>query len=135
MIADAERAVTRLPPRSVPGQPFSVTPAHVSLYRVGVHWSLGDAGAALSVGRRLHPEQFPTPERRGRLLTDLARAWWQWDKPEQTAKALIAAHRHASAEVRDRPAIRNIVTDLAQRHPNVSGVRELVAAVGHGASQ
>jgi hypothetical protein len=130
LITQAERAVTRLPSQSVSGQPFSVTPAHVALYRIGVHWSLGDAGAALSAGRRLRPEQFPTPERRGRLFTDLARAWWQWNKPEQTAQALITAHHHASAEVRDRPAIRHIVTDLAHRYPNVSIVRRLVAVVG-----
>lgn len=129
MIADAERAATRLP-ESMRDQPFSVTPAHVALYRVGVHWSLGDAGAAVNVGRRLHPEQFPTPERRGRLFTDLARAWWQWGKPEQTIQALLTAHSHAPAEVRDRPSIRNIVTDLASRHPNAPGVRELTAAAG-----
>jgi transcriptional regulator with XRE-family HTH domain len=130
LIADAEHAASRLPELATPGQPFSVTAAHVALYRVGVHWSLGDAGAAVNVGRRLHPGQFPTPERRGRLFTDLARAWWQWGKPEQTVQSLLAAHSHAPAEVRDRPAIRNIVTDLARRHPNVSGVRALTAAVG-----
>lgn len=134
MIADAERAAIRLP-ESIQGQPFSVTPAQVALYRVGVHWSLGDAGAAVNVGRRLHPGQFPTPERRGRLFTDLARAWWQWGKPEQTIQALLAAYSHAPAEVRDRPSIRSIVTDLARRHPNVSGVRELTAAAGLRASR
>jgi transcriptional regulator with XRE-family HTH domain len=129
MIADAERAAIQLP-TSGQGQPFSVTAAHVGLYRVGVHWSLGDAGAAVNVGRRLHPGQFPTPERRGRLFTDLARAWWQWGKPEQTVHALLAAHSHAPAEVRDRSSIRKIVTDVARQHPNISGVRELTEAVG-----
>jgi transcriptional regulator with XRE-family HTH domain len=133
MIKEAERAAPRLPPQ-VPGQAFSVTPAQVALYRVGVHWSLGDSGAAINVGARLHPEQFPTPERRGRLFTDLARAWWQWDKPEQTAEALLAAHSHAPAEVRYRPSIRTIVTELTTRHPHVPGVRELAAAAGPPAS-
>ena len=58
----------------------------VTLYRVGVHWSLGDAGAALHVGRGLHPGQFPrfpTLERRGRLHNDLARAWWQGANPSR----------------------------------------------------
>lgn len=132
MIADAEQAVARLPADAVPGQPFSVTSAHVALYRVGVHWSLGDAGAAVNVGCRLHPGQFPTPERRGRLFTDLARAWWQWGKPEQTVQALLAAHSHVPGEVRDRPAIRSIVTELARRHPKVSGVGELAAIAGLG---
>jgi transcriptional regulator with XRE-family HTH domain len=131
MIAEAERAAARLPAHPVAGQPFTVTPAAVTLYRVGVYWSLGDAGAALNVGQGLHPAQFPTPERRGRLHTDLARAWWQWGKPEQATRALLAAHSQAPAEVRDRPAIRKIVTELAERHHRVAGVGQLAAAVGH----
>ncbi|WND40756.1 helix-turn-helix domain-containing protein (plasmid) [Streptomyces sp. BB1-1-1] len=127
MIRDAERAAALLPEQ--PGGPtFAVSPASVTLYKVGVLWSLGDAGAAVHAGRNLHAGQFATAERRGRLHTDMARAWWRWNKPEQTAHALLAAHRTAPAEVRDRPSIRAIVTDLAQRHPHTSGVRELVAA-------
>lgn len=128
MIRDAERAAALLPERL--GSPtFSVTPASVALYKVGVLWSLGDAGAAVHAGRNLHPGQFATAERRGRLHTDMARAWWRWDKPEQTVHALLAAHRTAPAEVRDRPSIRAIVADLARRHPRTGGVRELVAAI------
>ncbi|MFD7106772.1 transcriptional regulator [Streptomyces celluloflavus] len=129
MIGDAERAAALLPDQPAgPRHSFSVTPASVTLYKVGVLWSLGDAGAAVHTGRNLHPAQFPTAERRGRLHTDLARAWWQWGKAEQTAHALQAAHRAAPSEVRDRPGIRSLVTDLAERHPRTSGVRELVAA-------
>ncbi|MFH8555457.1 transcriptional regulator [Streptomyces celluloflavus] len=129
MIGDAERAAALLPDQPAgPLHSLSVTPASVTLYKVGVLWSLGDAGAAVHTGRNLHPAQFPTAERRGRLHTHLARAWWQWGKAEQTAHALLAAHRAAPSEVRDRPGIRSLVTDLAERHPRTSGVRELVAA-------
>ncbi|MGI5487819.1 hypothetical protein [Microtetraspora malaysiensis] len=62
----------------------------------------------------------------------MARAWWQWRKPEQTASALLAAYRHAPNEVRDRPAIRQIAVELAERHPRVAGVPELALAVRHG---
>jgi hypothetical protein len=130
---EAVLAAARLPDHPVGGRLFTVTPAQVTLYRVGVHWSLGDAGAALHAGRGLHPTQFPTPERRGRLHTDMARAWWQWGKPEQTAHALLDAHRQAPAEVRDRPAIRKIVTDLATQHPRATGVHQLATIVGHRA--
>ncbi|MBV9163466.1 MAG: hypothetical protein JO309_06010 [Pseudonocardiales bacterium] len=54
-------------------------------------------------------------------------------KPEQAARALLAAHRQAPAEVRGRPSILMIVTDLAGRHPRVTEVRELAAAVGEQA--
>ncbi|MFJ6140752.1 transcriptional regulator [Kitasatospora sp. NPDC092286] len=129
MIRQAERAAALLPEPATGTQPFAVTPASVALYKVGVLWSLGDSGAAVHAGRDLRAAQFPTAERRGRLHTDLARAYWQWGKPEQTAHALLDAHRAAPSEVRNRPSIRAIVTELAQRHPRSSGVRELSAAV------
>ncbi|MEO3854429.1 helix-turn-helix transcriptional regulator [Acrocarpospora sp. B8E8] len=129
LIGEAERAAARLPSQPIASQPFTVSPAAVGLYKVGVHWSLGDAGAALTAGRGLRASMFPSPERRGRLHTDLARAWWQWGKPEQTARELLAACRHAPGEVRDRLSIRKIAVELVQRHPKVVGVPELAAAV------
>ncbi|MFE5845097.1 transcriptional regulator [Streptomyces niveus] len=132
MIHAATLAARALPQEASTGRLFPITPAAVDLYAVGVHWALGDAGAALEAGRRLRTEQFPTAERKGRMHTDLARAWWQWVKPEQTAAELLAAVRVSPAEVRDRPAIRNIVTGLRTRHAQVPGVRALVAAVGEG---
>lgn len=127
MIGEAERAAALLPEPAAGPPSFTVTPASVTLYKVGVLWSLGDSGAAVHAGRNLRAAQFPTAERRGRLHTDMARAYWQWGKPEQTAHALLDAHRAAPSEVRDRPSIRAIVTDLTQRHPHTSGVRELAA--------
>ncbi|ONK11109.1 helix-turn-helix transcriptional regulator [Streptomyces sp. MP131-18] len=129
MISEARRAACGLPPTAPAGRLFSISPAAVDLYAVGVHWALGDAGAALEAGEDLRPEQFPTAERKARMGTDMARAWWAWDRPEQTARALLDAHRASPGEVRDRPAIRSIVDELAQRHPRISGVRELRAAV------
>jgi transcriptional regulator with XRE-family HTH domain len=129
MISEAGRAAERLEPATVPGQPFSISTAHVSLYKIGVHWALGDAGAALNSGAGLRPGMFRTPERKGRLHTDMARAWWQWGKPEQTAHALLAALQVAPAEVLGRPAIRGMATELTRRYPRVSGARELTAAL------
>ncbi|WP_442815807.1 helix-turn-helix domain-containing protein [Streptomyces sp. NBC_01207] len=128
MIREAGRAARELPLRAPAGRLFPITPAAVDLYAVGVHWALGDAGAALEAGRNLHASQFPTRERKGRMHTDLGRAWWQWGKPEQAAAALLAAVRVSPGEVRDRPPIRAIVTELQTRHPRVTGVAELVAA-------
>ncbi|MEU9146564.1 helix-turn-helix transcriptional regulator [Streptomyces sp. NPDC048349] len=127
MIREAARAARNLPDVAPAGRLFPVTPAAVDLYAVGVHWALGDAGTALEAGRNLHADQFPTIERKGRMHTDLARAWWQRSKPEQTVGELLAAARLAPGEVRDRPAIRKIVDDLYIKHPYISGVRELVA--------
>ncbi|MFE6163289.1 helix-turn-helix domain-containing protein [Streptomyces sp. NPDC056486] len=128
MICEASRAARRLPQQAPSARLFPITPAAVVLYEVGVHWALGDAGAALQAGRSLRAEQFSTAERKGRMHTDLGRAWWQWGKAEQTTRELLSALRVSRGEVCDRPAIRKIVDDLSERHPQVSGVRELVAA-------
>lgn len=95
MIREAARAVRDLPAVAPAGRLFPITPAAVDLYAVGVHWALGDAGTALEAGRNLHAAQFPTVERKGRMHTDLARAWWQRAKPEQTVGELLAAARLA----------------------------------------
>jgi hypothetical protein len=124
-ITEAERAAARLTALTgkAEAEPF------VRLYRMNIHSSLGDAGAALQVGKDLRPDMYPTPERKGRLHTDLARAWWMRGRPEETASALLEAHREAPSEVRDRPKIRQIAADLTAKHPRVTGVRELATAL------
>lgn len=125
MIGEARKAAARNPGQPLPGYAIAITPAHVTLYEIGVHWSLGDAGAALHTARNLHPGQLPTAERRGRLHTDLARAWWQWGRPEQTARSLIAAFRESPSEVTSRPAMRRIADDLTARYTKLPAVAEL----------
>ncbi|WP_067395122.1 helix-turn-helix domain-containing protein [Streptomyces sp. F-3] len=132
MTEEARRAARRLPPTAPAGRLFPISPAAVDLYTVGVHWALGDAGAALEAGKNLRPEQFPTAERKARMSTDMARAWWAWNRPEQAARALLDAYRASPGEVRDRPTIRSIVTELAERYPRTTGVRELYVAVTRG---
>lgn len=129
MAEEARRAARRLPAATPAGSLFTISPAAVDLYAVGIHWALADAGAALEAGKNLRPEQFPTAERRARMGTDLARAWWAWQRPEQTERALLTAYRSSPAEVRDRPTIRSLVHELAERYPRTSGARELHAAV------
>lgn len=133
MTEEARCAARRLPETAPAGRLFPLSPAAVDLYAVGVHWALGDAGAALEAGKNLREEQFPTAERKARMGTDMARAWWAWNRPEQTAHALLGAYRASPGEVRDRPAICGIVDELAQRHPLTSGVRELHDAVARAA--
>lgn len=129
LIGDAERAVRGLAGRPVSFGGNVISPAQVQLYRVGVHWACGDSARALDAARGLRPEQFSTVERRGRLHTDIARAWWQHGRPEQTAAALLAAYREAPTELTGRPAIRRIGLDLIHHHPQASGTRELRIAL------
>ncbi|MEV8635355.1 hypothetical protein AB0395_27230 [Streptosporangium sp. NPDC051023] len=122
-IAEAEHAAARVPAMKPAALPFA------ALYRVDIHYALGDAGTALHTARDLRTDMYPTPERRGRFHTDLARAWWQQGKPEQTTAELLTAYQHAPAEVRDRPSIRQIAVNLVERHPRVAGVRQLTKAI------
>ncbi|MFE5327266.1 helix-turn-helix domain-containing protein [Embleya sp. NPDC056575] len=130
LMRDARKAADRFAETRAGRATFTVTPASVALYEVGVHWALGDAGAAVHAGRDLQSKHFDSPERRGRLHTDMARAWWLWNKPDQTIAALMTALREAPTEVRNRPSILNLTRDLVQRHPRVVGVSDLVRAVG-----
>jgi transcriptional regulator with XRE-family HTH domain len=129
LITEAQRAAVGLEVSTLSGHPFALTSAQVTLYRLGIHWALGDAGAGLHAARDLRPEQFPTPERRARLHTDQARAWAQWGKPAETARALLSAHAEAPAEVRNRPSIRRLATDLVHDHRDTPDVRLLAAAL------
>jgi transcriptional regulator with XRE-family HTH domain len=129
LINDAERAVRGLGDRAGGIDGNAIARAQVRLYQVGVHWACGDSGHALDCARGLRPEQFPTAERRGRLHTDLARAWWQHGRPEQAAAALLAAYREAPTELTGRPSIRRIGVDLIDRHPHATGARELRIAL------
>jgi hypothetical protein len=101
------------------------------LYRLGIHWSLGETGAALRAARKLNPAQFPTPERRARMFTDLARVWEQAGQHEQAIGALLSAYSHAASEVRDRSAIRVFALELARQHPTASGADRLTRLL-HG---
>ncbi|MGW5820077.1 transcriptional regulator [Streptomyces noursei] len=128
--AEAARVARRLGGVSVGlGHAAPVSEAGIRLYEVGVHWALGDAGAALRVGRGLHPGQFSTAERRGRMKTDLGRAWLLAEKPEQAVAEFLGACRYAPEEVRNRASIRQAVLDMGRRWPRVSGMRELLAVV------
>jgi len=87
-------------------------PANVTLYQVSIAQVLGDNGAAIECAKTLNPAVIPTAERRGRYWIDLARAFSQWNKPEQCYRALLCAERAAPAEVRYRPPVHRMTEDL-----------------------
>jgi hypothetical protein len=122
-IAEAERAAVRIPAMKPTALPFA------RLYRANIAYALGDPRTALHAARDLRDGMYPTPERRGRLHTDLARFYWQWGKPEEATAELLAAHGHAPSEVLDRPSIRRIAAEVVERHPRVAGVRQLAKAI------
>lgn len=131
LIAEAQRAAIGLTVSPRSGHPFALAPAQVTLYQLGIHWALGDAGAGLHAARHLRPEHFRTPERRARLHTDRARAWAQRRNPEETARALLDAHAVAPLEVRNRPSIRSLAEELIRDHRGTAEVRLLASTLAH----
>lgn len=129
LIKESEHAARRVVPRALahPNR-FPVSLAQVRLYELGVRWALDDLGEAMRVGRTLRAAQFDTRERRARLYTDLGRVWWQAGKPDQTAAALLAAHRHSAAEIR-RPSIHALAQQVVRRHPRARGADRLALVI------
>jgi hypothetical protein len=88
-------------------------PTNVLLHRVNVSIILGDAGAAIALARQVPLDKVTLTERKASLLVDVAQAYTQWGRHEQGLSALVAAYRVAPQEVRTRPAVRQIIGDLA----------------------
>ncbi|MFJ4185481.1 XRE family transcriptional regulator [Kitasatospora sp. NPDC089509] len=101
----------------------------VRLHEVSVHFELGDAGQAIEKARTIDPSALPTAERQARFFTDVARAFDQWGKPDQTYRALLAAEAAAPQEVR-RGAVRDLAVGLLRYDRQLPGVRDFAARAG-----
>ncbi|MEV6043973.1 hypothetical protein [Streptomyces xanthochromogenes] len=64
------------------------------------------------------------------MHTDFTRGFLMRNWPEQTAAELLAALRVSTVAIRERPAIRQVDTELGQRHRRTIGVRELLTVAG-----
>ena len=92
-------------------------PANVLLHRVNIAVCLGDAGAAISYARKVNLDQLTVTERKASFFVDTARAFAQWGKHEKALHALRAAEELAPQEVRSRPVVRHLVSDLLATAP------------------
>ena len=92
-------------------------PANVLLHRINVAVRLGDAGSAISHARAVDLDQLTVTERKATFFVDTAEAFHQWGKHEKAYQALRAAEQVAPQEVRARPAVRHLVTDLLATAP------------------
>lgn len=90
---------------------------NVTLHRVSVAVSLGDAGQAIAHARQVDPDRILLSERRACFYLDLTRAFTQWGRHEQAYEALCAAERAAPQEVAARPTGRALVVELRRRCP------------------
>jgi transcriptional regulator with XRE-family HTH domain len=128
LIAEAESAAARLGGAQVPSTPFS--PANVTIYQIGVHTALGDAGIALDHARKIDLRRIPTPERQARFCVDTARAWQRFGSTSNAFRSLQVAGRCAPEEVH-RSSVRSLVVSLLDAPgPTPSGLREFAAHCG-----
>jgi transcriptional regulator with XRE-family HTH domain len=109
------------------------SPATVQLHRISAEHYAGEPGAALAAARRINPASLPSlpsPERRARYYTDIARACGQAGRRDDCLSALLAAERHAPEETHSRPAIRDLITGLLLSGRTSPELRGLAARSG-----
>jgi transcriptional regulator with XRE-family HTH domain len=86
-------------------------PANVALYEIAVAVELGDAGRALRVASALDASGL-SPERRARMLIDVARAHAQRRQVADAVAALAEAERLTPEQVHAHALVRQVVADL-----------------------
>jgi hypothetical protein len=86
-------------------------PANVALYEIAVAVELGDAGRALRVASTLDVSGL-SPERRARMLIDVARAHAQRRQVADAVAALTEAERLTPEQVHAHALVRQVVADL-----------------------
>jgi hypothetical protein len=92
-------------------------PVNVTLHRVNIAVTLGDAGTAIDLARRVDSGAIAVTERKAALLIDTARAFRQRGRHESAYLALRAAYEAAPEEVTGRASVRNLAGDIAATAP------------------
>ena len=92
-------------------------PVNTAMHHVNVAVTLGDAGTAIDLARRIDLRAVTVTERKASPLIDVARAYFQWGKYEQAHASLRAAEDTAPQEVATRPAVATLARDLATLAP------------------
>jgi hypothetical protein len=116
MLAEAADAARRLgTDANLRGTAFG--PVNAQLHQVNVAVTLGDAGTAVDLARRINLAAITVTERKASLLIDVAQAFFQWGRYEQAYAALRAAEQTAPEEVATRPAVGALARNLAALAP------------------
>jgi len=116
LLAEAGEAARRLgADRNLRWTAFG--PTNVSLHRVNIAVTLGDAGTAIDVARTVELGKIDVTERKASFLMDTARAFLQCGRHERAYLALRAAEEVAPEEITGRPAAHRLVRDLMTAAP------------------
>ncbi len=109
-------------------------PTNVQLHRVAAAVELGDGRAAVETHERIRRASLAglVPERRIHHLLDTARGCAQVGDVERAGALLVESERIAPAELRSRPVVRRLVSDVLRqvRGEPPAPLRKLAASVG-----
>lgn len=127
-----ERAKT-MANRTGPGRNDYTTefgPANVTLHEIAVAVELGDAGRALRAAETADTTGL-SPERRARMLIDVARAHAQRRQVPQAVAALAEAGQITPEQIRNHYLTRQIISDLlTMQDPPSPALKDLAARAG-----
>jgi transcriptional regulator with XRE-family HTH domain len=105
-------------------------PANVGLYAIAVAVDLGDAGRALRAAVAVDTSHL-SPERRARMLIDVARAHAQRRQVQDAVAALREAEEITPEQVRGHDGVRQLVSDLLTMQDSPSSeLRDLAGRLG-----
>jgi tetratricopeptide (TPR) repeat protein len=105
-------------------------PANVTLHEIAVAVELGDAGRALRAAEQVDAAGL-SPERRGRMLIDIARAHAQRRQIDDAVSVLRHGEEISPEQIRGHRLVRQLVSDLlTMQTPPSSELRELARRVG-----
>ena len=112
----------------------SFGPTNVELHRAAAAVELGEGGLAVQTHERLDPVGFAAlpPERRAHHFVDLARGLAQEGDVERASEMLLEGDRLAPSEIRCRPLVHEVLSDVLRRTKGTpSGpVAELAETMG-----
>ncbi len=116
MLAEAADTARRLgSDANLRGTAFG--PVNSQMHQVNVAVTLGDAGTAIELARRIDLRAVTVTERKASLLIDVALAFFQWGKYEQAHAALRAAEDTAPQEVAARSSVATLARNLTTLAP------------------
>jgi len=95
----------------------SFGPTNVELHRVAAAVELGEGGLAVQTHERIDPVGFAAlpPERRAHHYVDLARGLVQEGEVERASEMLLEGDRLAPSEIRCRPVVHEVLSDVLRR--------------------
>lgn len=90
------------------------TPANVALWRVAIALENGEPDRAPEYARRVDRSALRLPGRRARLHIDAGRGLFLAGRPDEAVQHFLMADKFSSFDVRPRPEVREIVSQMVR---------------------